>query len=143
MNNPLKSPCLFKGITESACKMQLIDRAFDHLICQKFGEQDAGGAGPSGLQVEGSVGENNEDDAFESERAQMRAAMQQSVADAAAYNAINQKPEEQWSSEDYKKYFPSSIMIPEVLFYTFWSSAFACLSREQSRAGCYRWKRKA
>lgn len=98
--------------------MQLIDRAFDHLICQKFGEQDAGGAGPSGVQEDAPVGANNEDDAFESERAQMQAAMQQSEVEAAAYNAVYQKPEEQWSSADYKEQFPSSIIFSEVFPYT-------------------------
>lgn len=96
--------------------MQLIDEAFEHLVRRKFGEPEdpPSGAGPSGAPAEVPANVNNEDDAFESERAQMRAAMQQSEIEAAAYNASYQKPEEEWSCADYKEQFPDSKIMSEV-----------------------------
>lgn len=92
--------------------VQLIEQAFDHLVSSKFGAPAASdGAGPSNAQAANTIEVHNEDDAFESERAQMRAAMQQSEAEAAAYNAVHHKPEQQWSSADYKQQFPNSVIV--------------------------------
>eukprot|EP00892_Ulva_mutabilis_P009607 jgi/Ulvmu1/7018/UM033_0077.1 len=94
----------------------LIEEAFEYLISRKFGgvaacpDQDGAPIAPA----EGAVDPDNEDDAFESERAQMRAAMRQSEAEAAAYNAVHQKPEQQWSCTDYQEQFPSSAILKEV-----------------------------
>lgn len=95
--------------------MQLIEQAFEHLISSKFGGPAACSdeAGPSNPQVAAHVDETSEDAAFESERAQMRAAMQQSELEAAAYNAVHQKPVDKWSCEDYKQQFPNSNIVEQ------------------------------